>query len=43
LLASLDNAIKDAYRNGDIEAEELQLLANATRRQQKDWVAAFLG
>lgn len=40
-LASLQSAIKDAYRNGDIEAEELQLLTSATRRQQKDWVAAF--
>lgn len=40
-LASLHSTIKDAYRNGDIEAEELQLLATATRRQQKDWVAAF--
>lgn len=40
-LASLHAAIKDAYRNGDIEAEDLQLLASATRRQQKDWVAAF--
>ncbi|WP_440640820.1 ParB/RepB/Spo0J family partition protein [Bradyrhizobium sp. PUT101] len=40
-LASLQSAIKDAYRNGDIEAEELQLLASATRRQQKEWVAAF--
>lgn len=42
-LASLQSAIKDAYRNGDIEAEDLQLLASATRRQQKDWVAAFQG
>jgi ParB family chromosome partitioning protein len=30
-LANLQGAIKDAYRNGDIEAEELQLLATATR------------
>ena len=41
-LANLQGAIKDAYRNGEIEAEELQLLATATRRQQKDWIAAFL-
>ena len=41
VLAGLNSAIKDAYRNGDIEAEELQLLATATRRQQKDWIAAF--
>ncbi|MBR0828558.1 ParB/RepB/Spo0J family partition protein [Bradyrhizobium manausense] len=40
-LAGLHSAIKDAFRNGDIEAEELQLLATATRSQQKDWVAAF--
>lgn len=40
-LASLPCAIKDAYRNGDIEAEELQLLASATRRQQKDWATAL--
>ncbi|WP_051334707.1 ParB/RepB/Spo0J family partition protein [Bradyrhizobium sp. Ai1a-2] len=40
-LASLHSAIKDAYRDGEIEAEELQLLASATRRQQKDWVTAF--
>ncbi|WP_084805257.1 ParB/RepB/Spo0J family partition protein [Bradyrhizobium sp. NAS80.1] len=40
-LASLQSAIKDAYRNGDIEAEDMQLLATATRRQQKEWVAAF--
>lgn len=40
-LAGLNSAIKEAYRNGDIEAEELQLLASATRSQQKDWVAAF--
>lgn len=40
-LAGLNSAIKEAYRNGDIEPEELQLLASATRSQQKDWVAAF--
>ncbi|WP_035686295.1 ParB/RepB/Spo0J family partition protein [Bradyrhizobium sp. Cp5.3] len=40
-LAGLHSAIKDAYRNSDIEAEDLQLLSSATRRQQKDWVAAF--
>jgi ParB family transcriptional regulator, chromosome partitioning protein len=40
-LASLHSAIKDAYQNGDIEAGDLQLLATATRRQQKDWVAAL--
>jgi ParB family transcriptional regulator, chromosome partitioning protein len=42
-LASLHTAIKDAYRSGDIEAEDMQLLANATRRQQKEWVGAFQG
>src|SRR5581483_11497684 len=42
-LASLHSAIKDAYRSGDIEGEELQLLASATKRQQKDWVVAFQG
>ncbi|QOZ44743.1 chromosome partitioning protein ParB [Bradyrhizobium sp. CCBAU 53340] len=40
-LAGLNSAIKEAYRNGNIEPEELQLLATATRSQQKDWVAAF--
>jgi ParB family chromosome partitioning protein len=40
-LASLQGAIKDAYRNGDLEAEDLQLLVSATRRQQKDWIIAF--
>lgn len=40
-LASLNGTIKEAYRNGDIEADELQLLAAATRSQQKDWVAAY--
>ncbi|MBR1177122.1 ParB/RepB/Spo0J family partition protein [Bradyrhizobium sp. KB893862 SZCCT0404] len=40
-LANLQGAIKDAYRAGRIEAEDLQLLATATRRQQKEWVTAF--
>lgn len=40
-LASLHSAIKDAYRNSHIKTEELQLLATATRRQRKDWVAAL--
>lgn len=40
-LAGLHSTIKDAYRNGEIEAEELQLLATASRSQQKDWVAAY--
>lgn len=40
-LANLHSRIKDAYRNGDIEPEDLQLLTAATRRQQKEWVAAF--
>jgi ParB family chromosome partitioning protein len=40
-LANLHSKIKDAYRNGDIEPEDLQLLTAATRRQQKEWVAAF--
>jgi ParB family chromosome partitioning protein len=40
-MASLHPKIKDAYRNGDIEGEELQLLTSATKRQQKEWVAEF--
>jgi ParB family chromosome partitioning protein len=40
-LANLHSKIKDAYRGGDIEPEDLQLLTAATRRQQKEWVAAF--
>lgn len=40
-LAGLNSAIKEAYRNSDIEPQELQLLASATRCQQRDWVAAF--
>ncbi len=40
-LANLHAKIKDAYRDGDIEPEDLQLLASATRQQQKEWVAAF--
>ena len=40
-LASLHPKIKDAYRNGDIESQELQWLTAATKRQQKEWVAAF--
>lgn len=40
-LANLHSRIKDAYRNGDIEPEDLQLLTAATKRQQKEWVAAF--
>jgi ParB family chromosome partitioning protein len=40
-LANLHSKIKDAYRSGDIEPEDLQLLTAATRRQQKEWVAAF--
>ncbi|CAN7220307.1 ParB/RepB/Spo0J family partition protein [Bradyrhizobium sp. LjRoot220] len=40
-LATLHSRIKDAYRDGDIRPEDLQLLASATRRQQKEWIAAF--
>jgi ParB family transcriptional regulator, chromosome partitioning protein len=40
-LASLHPKIKDAYRNGTIEPEDLQLLTAASRRQQKEWVEAF--
>jgi ParB family transcriptional regulator, chromosome partitioning protein len=40
-LAQLHSKIKDAYREGDIEAEDLQLLTSATRRQQKEWINAF--
>jgi ParB family transcriptional regulator, chromosome partitioning protein len=40
-LANLHTKIKEAYRNGDIEQEDLQLLTAASRQQQKEWVAAF--
>lgn len=40
-LAGLHSRIKDAYRDGDIEPKDLQLLTSATRRQQKEWIAAF--
>ncbi len=40
-LANLHSGIKDAYRSGDIEPEDLRLLTAATRRQQKEWVAAL--
>ncbi|MEH2609632.1 ParB/RepB/Spo0J family partition protein [Bradyrhizobium sp. AZCC 1693] len=40
-LATLHSRIKDAYRDGDIRPEDLQLLTSATRRQQKEWIAAF--
>jgi ParB family chromosome partitioning protein len=40
-LANLHSKIKDAYRDGDIEPEDLQLLTSATRRQQKEWIEAF--
>lgn len=40
-LANLHARIKDAYRNGDIEPEDLQLLTAAGRQQQKEWVEAF--
>lgn len=40
-LANLHSRIKDAYRSGDIEAEDLQLLTSASKRQQSEWVSAF--
>ena len=40
-LANLLAGIKDAYRDGRIEPEDLQLLTSATRRQQKEWLTAF--
>ncbi len=40
-LANLHSKIKDAYRNGDIEPEDLQLLTAAGKQQQKEWVEAF--
>lgn len=40
-LANLHPKIKDAYRSGHIEAEDLQLLTAAGKRQQKEWVEAF--
>ncbi|MBR1194202.1 ParB/RepB/Spo0J family partition protein [Bradyrhizobium sp. AUGA SZCCT0274] len=40
-LAGLHAKIKQAYREGRIEPEDLQLLTAATRNQQKEWVVAF--
>lgn len=40
-LANLHPKIKDAYRKGAIEPEDLQRLTAATRSQQKEWVTAF--
>jgi ParB family chromosome partitioning protein len=40
-LAQLHSRIKDAYREGKIEAEDLQLLTAATRRQQQEWIKSF--
>lgn len=40
-LANLHARIKDAYRNGDIEPEDLQLLTSAGKQQQREWVDAF--
>jgi ParB family chromosome partitioning protein len=39
--ANLHAKIKNAYRRGDIEPEDLQLLATATRHQQKEWLTAY--
>jgi ParB family chromosome partitioning protein len=41
VLANLHPRIKDAYRHGDIGPGDLQLLTAATKRQQKEWIAAF--
>jgi ParB family transcriptional regulator, chromosome partitioning protein len=40
-LANLHPKIKEAYRSGHIEAEDLQLLTAAGKRLQKEWVEAF--
>lgn len=40
-LANLHARIKDAYRNGDIEPEDLQLLTAAGKQQQNAWVEAL--
>jgi ParB family chromosome partitioning protein len=40
-LAGLLAGIKDAYRDGRVEPEDLQLLTSATRREQKEWLTAF--
>jgi ParB family transcriptional regulator, chromosome partitioning protein len=40
-LANLHRKIKDAYRDGEIEPADLQLLTAASKRQQADWVKAF--
>jgi ParB family chromosome partitioning protein len=40
-LAGLLAGIKDAYRDGRIEPEDLQLLTSASRRQQKEWLTVL--
>ena len=40
-IASLHPQIKDAFRAGNIEGEDLRLLTSATKAQQKQWVEKF--
>ncbi|UGA47781.1 ParB/RepB/Spo0J family partition protein [Bradyrhizobium quebecense] len=40
-IASLHPKIKEAFRAGTIEGEDLRLLTSATRSQQKEWVDAL--
>jgi ParB family chromosome partitioning protein len=40
-IASLHPKIKEAFRAGTIEGEDLRLLTSATRSQQKEWVEAL--
>ncbi|WP_315833503.1 ParB/RepB/Spo0J family partition protein [Bradyrhizobium prioriisuperbiae] len=40
-LAGLQPKIKDAFRSGRIEADDLRLLTSATKGQQKEWLESF--
>lgn len=40
-LANLLPKIRDAYRNGEVDEETLQLLTMASKAQQKDWLKLF--
>lgn len=42
-IAGLHPKIKQAYRAGDIEADDLRLLTSASKGQQKSWVDLFGG
>lgn len=42
-LAALHPKIKEAFRAGRIEGEDLRLLTSASKGQQKEWLDAFAG